>query len=384
MKKTIRVLVAILLSVSSFSAFADNDHYVIFVDAGSSGSRLHIFQYDPARPLSVKDIFSDSVSPGLSSFEQTPAAAGDSLKKLLTEAQTQLAGKTGAQTVPVNVFGTAGMRLVAEKNPKTEQTIYASVKQTLDSFPFFAKGNVQTIPGKMEGFYGWLDVNYLEGYFQNQQPTVGSIDMGGASTQIAYAVPASKNLTDDEVAVTINNQPYTVFSKSFLGLGQDESRASVIRELEGDACFPTGYAFDTFDTSRRGAFNHITCRNLYDGIIASHHVAQQILPAGEHQFIAYSGIFYTWQFFKVDTTPDAMWTQNTITDVCNQSWSDIQKAYPKEKEKYLSGYCANATYETELLHATYGLEGYQLTVLNQINGTGIDWTLGAALYSLVK
>lgn len=380
MRKVLRVLVAGFLAVSACSAFADNNQYVIFVDAGSSGSRLHIFQYNPADPLSVKDIFSDNVSPGLSSFEQTPAAAGDSLKKLLTEAQTQLAGKTGAQTVPVNVFGTAGMRLVAEKNPKTEQAIYASVKQTLASFPFFAKGNVQTIPGKMEGFYGWLDVNYLEGYFQNQQPTVGSIDMGGASTQIAYAVPASKNLTDDEVAVTINNQPYTVLSKSFLGLGQDQARDTVVRQLEGDTCFPKGYVFDTLDSSRTGAFNSIVCRNLYEAVIAKY----PVMPAPKNQhFIVYSGIFYTWKFFNVDATPDAMWTKNTITDVCNQSWSDIQKAYPKEKETYLKGYCANAVYETELLHEVYGLQGDQLAVLGQINGTGIDWTLGAALYSLV-
>ena len=52
----------------------------------------------------------------------------------------------------------------------------------------------QVIDGRMEGVYGWIAVNYMLGRFDhnfvepNRQPTVGALDMGGASTQITYEV----------------------------------------------------------------------------------------------------------------------------------------------------------------------------------------------------
>ena len=52
----------------------------------------------------------------------------------------------------------------------------------------------QVIDGRMEGVYGWIAVNYMLGRFDHnfvehqRQPTVGALDMGGASTQITYEV----------------------------------------------------------------------------------------------------------------------------------------------------------------------------------------------------
>jgi apyrase len=375
MKFYLKMLAVILLSVFSLSAFADDYRYTIYVDAGSTSSKLHIFQYKSGSIPEVKDIFSDSVSPGLSSAENP----GASLKKVLDEAQQFLTGKAAAGVVPVNVYGTAGMRMLL---PEKQKLIYNSVTDYLAKYPFFAKGDVRTISGKMEGVYGWIDVNYLNGTFLNQKPTVGSIDMGGASTQIAYAIP-NRQVSDseNEVTLTIHNQPYTVFSQSFLGLGQSQSIETMMQDPNASVCFPKD---DEFSPSKMGAYHFASCTDLFKHIIASYHVPEHLLPMKDQYFVAYSGIYYTLHFLNVDTTPDHAVVESMINAVCYQNWDDLKKAHPTEKETYLSAYCAAATYENELLYKTYRLQGYQMKVVNQLNGTPLDWTLGAIVYSLIE
>jgi len=378
MQSRLKIFIAVLLSAFSFSVFAEQDHFAIYVDAGSSGSRLHIIQYHNSGSMpSVQDVISYNVTPGLSSFIKNPTDAGPSLEGMLYQAENYLNGKTDLSTVPVNVMGTAGMRLLTDQQQANiYQSVTASVAKT-----DFGKGFIGTIEGKMEGLYGWLDVNYLEGNFQNHQPTVGSIDMGGGSTQIAF-VPDKNIKSDDLVTVNINDQQYVVFSKSFLGLGQDAFRDSMMESASASKCFPTHYVFAP---SRVGAFNFAECTPIYKEMLATRKIAQQILPVKGQTFIAYSGIYYTWNFFNVDKTSDESAIVNAASTVCNnETWEQMQKAYPTVKPKYIMAYCSNAAYSDELLYKTYGLQGSQFKVLNQIGDTGIDWPLGAALYNLVK
>jgi len=379
MKTCLKVFAAVLLFVSGFSAFAnqnhDENHYVIFVDAGSTSSKLHIFHYDKLDSMPViEDVFSSSVSPGLATADNP----GASLQPLLEKAKQFLAGKADTHLVPINVFGTAGMRVLLKDRQKA---IYANVTDFLAK-QAFAKGEVKTISGTMEGFYGWADVNYLQGNFQNHRTTVGSIDMGGVSTQIAYAVPAQNKQSTHVVTMNVNNQTYTVFSQSFLGLGLDQSFAEMTREPSAGVCYPNGYVIDV---NKTGAFNFPNCTRIYHNMIAGYNIPQHLSPDFKGQsFVVYSGIYYVWHFFNIEATPDQASVEKAINAVCYQSWSDLQKAYPAEKVIYLLARCASASYENELLYRTYGLQGYQLSVVSQINKTNIDWTLGAALYSLVK
>ncbi len=380
--KYIRIMAASVLSISSLSVYAATNHYTIFVDAGSTSSKLHIFSYDDSAALpNVSDVFSESVKPGISSFVDHPELVGPSLKKLLDDA-AQYIQKNGADihTVPVNVYATAGMRLVEQKDKQQAVAIYDNISQYLKTNYTFASIDAKTIPGQMEGLYGWLDVNYLAGHFQHHEPTVGSIDMGGASTQIAYDVSGQySNAGDSTIPMTINNQKYTVFSQSFLGLGQDQAIGSMIVDVAANACYPKDYEFKS---GGMGDFNFAGCQNIYTNIIQKHHVAEQILPIKGQSFIVYSGIFYTLHFFNVDQTPDQAVVESTIKTVCAESWGQLQKEHPTDK--YLTNYCANGVYENQLLYSTYGLQGDLLTVESQINGKDIDWTLGAAVYSLLK
>ena len=376
---------AILLSLS-FTAFADTaDHYTIIVDAGSTGSRLHLFQYNTNASVPViNDIFSESTKPGLSSFANDPQDSGASLKTLFDDAvNTMQAKNIDPKTVQVNVLATAGMRLLTDAQQKA---IYANVTNYIqNTYPQFTIGHIETIPGKMEGVYAWLDVNYLFGalnYNQFNKSSAGIIDMGGASTQIAFATTPDKAWKDDEISMTINGQPYTVFSKSFLKLGQDQARNTMNGNAKAWSCYPLAYFYNDNDI---GDYNFDNCHQVYDDIITQRQVVQQVPAIAKgQQFVAFSGVYYAYNFFKVDATPDQASVESSIRQVCNTGWDQMKKDYPNVPEKYLSSYCANATYIDDLLYGTYQLSGNQITVLNQIHDTDIDWPLGALLYSLIS
>src|SRR5690606_35248812 len=127
-------------------------------------------------------------------------------------------------------------------------SIYQHIKSSIltDYKNTFIPREITTITGKMEGLYAWLDINYLFKNFQNNTPTVGSVEFGGASTQIAFALDKSNKLID-EVSIDINNQRYHVFSKSFLGLGINEARESMNADEQAHFCYPLHYKNGKFE-----------------------------------------------------------------------------------------------------------------------------------------
>ncbi|MCR9192370.1 MAG: hypothetical protein NXI01_06880 [Gammaproteobacteria bacterium] len=378
MKKHILLYFSIIFALFSTPSFTQSKQYRIFVDAGSTGSRLHIFQYNHAMALpKIHDVFSESTTPGLSSYAADPKAAGASLKKLLDDAVFFLDKHAAipAQT-PVDIMATAGMRLLSEEK---QQSIYAAVRQYMQTHYDFPINGIETISGEQEGLYGWLDVNYLLGNFQDNKPTIGSLDMGGASTQIVFEVADGKNSTS--IPITLNQHRYAVFSKSFLNLGQDQALHRMATHSTADACFPQNYAYQG---AKIGHFNFLACASIYQNIIKKHQLSEQIPSVEGRSFIAFSGIYYAFNFLAADASPDQGFLENQIQMICAKDWAQLKKDYPKAPDKYLSNYCAHAIYQDQLIYGTYKIQGHQLTVANKIKKTGLDWTLGAALFELVQ
>lgn len=98
--------------------------------------------------------------------------------------------------------------------------------------------NIKVIDGTWEGIYNWIAVNYILQRFQTIQEelpitgkrrksTVGMIDMGGASTQIAFELPDDTFKNDVQVinlgAIdTDETFRYNMFVTTFLGFGVNE------------------------------------------------------------------------------------------------------------------------------------------------------------------
>ena len=163
-------------------------------------------------------------------------------------------------------------------------------------------------------------------------------------------------------------------------LGQDRARAVINRYNQTNACYPLNFAFNPDNKNELGQFNFSTCRSLYADLLLQHQIAKQLPRIPHKQFIAYSGVYFTLNFFNADTTPDSATVGSHVQTECTKPWDEFKKSNAsKAPEKYLAGYCANGAYLTELLYQTYQLKPDQLTVTNEINKQKIDWTLGAVL-----
>lgn len=245
---------AFLLAAILAGCRAEQKHGIVF-DAGSSGTRIHVYTWDSDASQPFKLISDDllkikpgalplaptrawwwcaraptalhpSVRTGLSSFRDDTAAAGASLNELLTYAYGKIPEEKRSQT-PAYLMATAGLRLVGEQKTKE---IFQSVCNTLVSSPFIFKCEWATLmSGFDEGLYGWVTVNYLKHTLdKGSSTTLGIIDLGGGSVQIVFEPSkADKVPADMKRALPLAGGTKTVYVKSHLGYGLDEARKSI-------------------------------------------------------------------------------------------------------------------------------------------------------------
>jgi golgi apyrase len=114
--------------------------------------------------------------------------------------------------------------------------------------------SVRTISGEDEGLFGWIAVNYLMdgfGHAKNDirdQATYGFLDMGGASTQIAFepGITEREQHADKLVKVKLrlmggDEIQHQVFVTTWLGYGTNQARERYVGKAISD--------FETFRTS---------------------------------------------------------------------------------------------------------------------------------------
>ena len=153
------------------------EQYAVVVDAGSTGSRVHVFKFvTSGGQLQLEFDKFEQLKPGLSSFAGEPSKAPLSLKPLLELAMATVPAKLRAST-PVMVGATAGLRLLPDGKA---DIILDAVRAWLKTYPFvFGEGDVKILSGVDEGAFAWLTLNYLLGHLgQPEASTVAAIDLG--------------------------------------------------------------------------------------------------------------------------------------------------------------------------------------------------------------
>ncbi|KAL8910519.1 MAG: hypothetical protein Q9171_004215 [Xanthocarpia ochracea] len=259
----------------------------VILDAGSSGTRLHIYKWiDPSNlrkvagtdnlqslpELKTEKKWTKKIHPGVSTFGATPDRIGpDHLKKLFEHA-LKIIPKDAVSDTPIFLLATAGMRLLPESQRSrllAEMCSYAR-SQTKFLIPD-CTSNFQVIPGSTEGLYGWVAANYLLGGFDAPKEhdhgkghhTYGFLDMGGASAQIAFApnaTEAERHANDLTLLRlrTLDGAPaaYRVFVTTWLEYGVNEARRRYVEALRKesgqsnpnelrDPCLPKGLTTTT-------------------------------------------------------------------------------------------------------------------------------------------
>ncbi|XP_062973929.1 nucleoside diphosphate phosphatase ENTPD5 isoform X2 [Elgaria multicarinata webbii] len=211
--------------------------YGIMFDAGSTGTRIHIYtfiQRSPEKPAELEGEIFESVKPGLSAYADQPVKGAETVRKLLAMAKEAVPPSHWKKT-PVVLKATAGLRLLAEHKA---QALLSQVKVVFEESPFLVPNNsVSIMDGSYEGILAWITVNFLTGqlYGRNQQ-TVGTLDLGGASTQITFLPQLEDTLEQTPVdfltSFQMFNSTFKLYTHSYLGFGLKAARLATLGALE--------------------------------------------------------------------------------------------------------------------------------------------------------
>src|SRR5271170_6379480 len=144
--------------------------YALMIDAGSTGSRIHVYRFNncgPAPELEHEEFKMTEKRPegsGLSSYKTDVDGAAKSLDPLLEVAMRTVPDEYKSCS-PIAVKATAGLRLLGDEMSAKILDAVRSRLETAYPFPVVSreKGGVEIMSGAAEGVYAWITTNYLLG-----------------------------------------------------------------------------------------------------------------------------------------------------------------------------------------------------------------------------
>uniref|UniRef100_A0A8C9UYI5 Ectonucleoside triphosphate diphosphohydrolase 3 n=1 Tax=Scleropages formosus TaxID=113540 RepID=A0A8C9UYI5_SCLFO len=429
--------IAVLISVSVVqvhkAAYSSPGlKYGIVLDAGSSRTTIYLYQW-PAEKENNTGVVNETMKcrvegPGISSLGQNPAqdeASWSSMKMCMAEIMDKIPSSQ-QNTTPLFLGATAGMRLLRQKNNTASDKILQDMREYLQRLPLSFQ-NASIISGEEEGLYGWITANYLKGNLIERNlwnawvrpggaETVGSLDLGGASTQIAFSVPSEEVPGDPRpdgfVEVWLYGYEYNVYTHSFTCYGKDEAEKKVLASLVKveNPCYLQGYSitlsaeyiFGTPCNEKPKNYNpkqeitfvgtgdpvlcRATVRTMFD--LTSCQGLSNCSFNGVYQppvsgsFMAYAGFSYIVEMFQLNTSFSLDTFNSTIWSHCSTPWQKLKEMYPKKNEKYLRTYCYSSNLVYTLLVDGYGFSPQtwnNIRFQNRINNNSIAWPLGYML-----
>lgn len=205
--------------------------YVVVIDAGSTGSRLHAYSFFYRNnEWELDEEKFQKVNPGLSLYGDNYIEAARSLETLIVAGRGFVPESKHNNTI-IAVKATAGLRLLGpEKSEKILNEIKVMLKKTTN-FRVIEE-EIGILDGKYEGIYLWITVNFLEKTLSKGLKSVGVIDLGGGSLQLTFEL--NTNFVQKEFSnynYVTPSRNYTLYEKSYLGYGLMEARQEIYRRI---------------------------------------------------------------------------------------------------------------------------------------------------------
>jgi len=276
-------LAALVLVGTLRGADSETRRLIVF-DAGSSSTRVHVFELDVARRGSrlptVRAHFEAPrrASPGLAEFaadtdhdvgglpdakhanetrdEQMEAYLGPLLRfaesvvprSLRAETGTLLMATAGVRALPPAQQARALERCRSVLNRSAFGTSPERLQNVSERTP-----NVRVITGADEGLYGWIAANYAAGtLYDPPTSTVGVVELGGASAQVTFR-PETKPPRAYRAELVVADRKWAVYTHSALGLGLDAARRAYERRArDARAAEAAGNASSFFSGKKPG------------------------------------------------------------------------------------------------------------------------------------
>jgi hypothetical protein len=363
-------------AVPQASAAAATTDYVAVIDGGSSGTRLALFAKGSG--VTVKKIFRSSASvPGLSSLVASPAKAGPTVVAPLLRDLEGYVRKEGIPVadVPVALLSTAGMRRVELNDPVAARKIFKSTRKAITESGFPLRAN-KILPDVREASLAWLDANVDAGTLNAPKRAIGTVEVGGASAQVAFRTTATSG--PGVASVRVQGRRIGVVAVSYLGLGANEARDFMQEQAAGGAeCFPNNpsgvdpAAFLAKSAmpvpSATARFRGPVCGQAYSSAIAevTRETPRSVKPRNlsklpgfaQARFIGLGGVPFTYRDLRV---PRKANERTGLTSALQAScrgvdaWSKVRALYPTPTV-FTETLCASGAYYRQLFFGPVGI-----------------------------
>lgn len=378
MLKLIGFITYILLYIYFNISFAiHKPHNIVIIDVGSSGTRIHLFSTDN-KNNHIIEVFhqeeDESVVKHQYNHGNLISYQQKGIKNLINFCKNH---NITATKIPLYMYGTAGMRNIAQKQQKL---IYQQLTKNYAKYHLFDI-HARTISGSEEGLFDWLSLN-LQNIQQNKQLNT-SFDIGGRSMQLTMA--SNKPISTIAIkpfAIKIKQKQQFIYSVSINNYGFNAMLNNIqhiqLKNLNSDYCFPE----KTYE-QQKFAFNYDKCDSIIHAYIKNNIdklkpliKLKNISQLKKQKIIAFAGIYYLAKFFKTTKIADI---PHRINAICQKPYSKIQQENPKQNHIYLKQYCFNAVYATQLLN-TLIINDNMFSISNK----NISWSKGAAWIIMIN
>lgn len=419
--------VMLLMGLAGTAPAAAATVYTAVIDAGSSGTRIFLYEVAPGPYPVIKEIASHkgiAGDDGIDDFLDRlggagknlgPEAVGEAVIGPLLDAITPALKERGVKDgdVVVDLLATAGMRStlkpIGSHDPSEVDAFYDGIRRFITA-KGFAAGEVRTTDGSAEeGLWTWIDVNnrYRDAFRTDKAP-VGVVEVGGSSMQISYPTIAAPDPAQNIYAVSINGRTFSVFDRTYIGLGQDDARKAMRQQTPpgdgGTRCFPTGLQVDQDSgdiiggervrIARPATFDTAQCLGSYSAILAERFAKLGDPAVGNSTSPFYGIAAVRYAFEEIGAAPQIPSKTGLSDAITAKCVPEGAVANFKIAKKYGQRACSSAAYIDALLYGPSGLfrdnpELFKSTVADQVMVDGklagsISWATGYLLQKYAR
>ncbi|KAL0965531.1 hypothetical protein UPYG_G00282510 [Umbra pygmaea] len=289
-------------------------------------------------------------------------------------------------------------------SPDQSAQVLQEVGHTIQAYPFKYQG-AAILSGQDEGAYGWVTVNYLLENFikygfvgrwlRPGRQTVGSLDFGGASTQITFVTKDTVEDERDSKKLRLYGQDYSLYTHSYLCFGRDQVLKRLLANLakaQGNTDLKPSSSYNSnASLSVMGTGNYDHClgnvtelfsfNNCRYSQCSFDHVFQ---PNVSGSFMAFSAFFHIHQFLLSTTgiivsTPVQL--EKAARAVCNMSYDQLLPLAPDQKSR-LQDFCAVSLFTKVLFTTGYGFDNTsfpRISFQKNVGDASVGWALGYML-----